>query len=434
MFPLTKESMEAAIRKLSIIDLSTATIRQICSLANELEKVAGETMVHLEIGNPGLIAERCGVEAEINALRNGIANEYPNISGIPMLKKSGSDFVKAFINIDIPEKCIVPTVGSMQGSFTVMMLLGQRIKGKDTMLFINPGFSAQRHQAKLLGLNIVSFDIYSYRGEKLRDKLENILKEGNITGIIYSNPNNPAWINLTEVELKIIGELATKYDAIVLEDLAYFGMDYRNEYGKPYKFPYIPTVANYTDNYILLISGSKIFSYAGQRIALVCMSNAVFERRYKLLEEFYEIPTFGDAFIYGVLYCSSSGTAHSAQYAMAAMMQAAVRGELDFIGHCKEYADKSKRVKRIFLENGFHVVYERDGEQLISDGFFFTAGYKHMNGCELQKELLRYGIASISLQSAGSSMDGIRVCVSMISNEESYGKLERFLKKFNEDH
>ena len=347
MFPLSQEAMADAIRRLSIMDLSSATIRQICSLANELEKDAGEGMVHLEIGNPGLEAESIGVEAEISALKGGIANKYPNIAGIPQLKRAAKDFVKGFMNIDIPEKGVVPTVGSMQASFTLMLLLAQRIQGKDTMLFMNPGFPAQRNQAKLLGIKEAAFDIYSFRGKALEEKLESMLREGNITGIIYSNPNNPAWTNLTEEELEIIGRLATKYDVIVLEDLAYFGMDFRTDISTPGVEPYVSTVARYTDNYILMLSGSKIFSYAGQRIAVVCMSEAVYDRHYKFLEEFYEMPAFGDAYIYGVLYCSSSGTAHSAQYALAAMMAAAVRGELNFVEHCSEYARKAAKAKDI---------------------------------------------------------------------------------------
>lgn len=434
MFPITKQEMEKATNRLSIMDLSSATIRQICSLAAELEKEASEKMVHLEIGNPGLEAEPTGVEAEIAALKAGVANKYPNIAGIPELKRAAHDFVKAFMNVDLPEKGIVPTVGSMQGSFTLMLLLGQRLKGKDTMLFINPGFPAQRHQAKVLGLKEASFDIYSYRGKKLEEKLESMLKEGNITGILYNNPNNPAWTNLTEEELEIIGRLATKYDAIVLEDLAYFGMDFRTDISVPYQPPYVPTIARYTDNYILMLSGSKIFSYAGQRIAVVGISEKVYDRTYEYLQDFYEIPAFGDAYIYGVLYCASSGTSHSAQHALAAMFEAAAKGELDFVSHCREYARKAERAKEIFLRNGFHIVYELDGDRPISDGFFFTAGYKGLGADELHQELLRYGVASISLCSAGSTRAGVRVCVSMIPDDETFLRLDRFLKSFDEDH
>lgn len=433
MFPLDKNELENAVKLLSIIDLSTATIRQVCSLAGELENMAGESMVHLELGNPGLDAESIGVEAEIEALRNGVANKYPNISGIPALKRAGKDFVKSFLNVDIPEKGVVPTVGSMQASFTLMLLLGQRLPGKDTMLFLNPGFPAQRHQAKLLGINQEAFDIYSYRGKALEEKLESILKKGNVTGMIYSNPNNPAWTNLTEEELEIIGRLATKYDVIILEDLAYLGMDFRKNAGIPGEPPYVSSIANYTDNYILMLSGSKIFSYAGQRIAVVCMSDQVYDRCYPFYQEFYEMPSFGDAYIYGVLYCSSSGTSHSAQYALASMMEAAVKGELNFVEHCSEYANKAARTKEIFKRHGFHLVYDKDGDEDISDGFFFTVGYKDLSGDELQKELLRHGVATISLYSTGSTRPGVRVCISMMKSDKDFEMLDRFLNDFNKN-
>ena len=434
MFPITKDRLEASISKLAIADVTTATIRQICSLAAGLEEEAQEKFVHLEIGNPGLPAINIGIEAECAALQSGIANQYPNIGGIPALKDNGSKFLKAFLDIDVPGRCIVPTVGSMQGSFTVLMLMAQRDPKKDSIVFINPGFPATHNQAKILGLKDESFDIYEYRGKKLEDKLESVLSKGNVTALIYSNPNNPAWTNLTEEELEIIGRMATKHDVIVLEDLAYLGMDFRQEMGKPYEAPYVPTVAKYTDNYILFVSASKIFSYAGQRIAMVCMSPAVYDRKYEFFEKFYEMPALGDAYIFGILYTASSGTAHSAQYAMAAMMGAAIEGKLNFIEECREYARRGEITRKMFLDNGFHIIYDIDGDKPISDGFFFTAGYKDLTGGELQKELMRYGISSISLHCTGSDQEGIRVCVSMLNNEETFTALNDRLKAFNADH
>lgn len=434
MFPISQKTFDDAVKRLMILDLGSATIRQICSLAALIETEAQEKMIHLEIGNPGLPAEEIGVKAEISALEAGVANKYPPIQGIPELKKAGSKFVRAFLDIDIPEKCIIPTVGSMQGSFTLQLLLSQRLKEKDTMLFLNPGFPANISQAKVLGIKTESFDIYNFRGAALEAKLEEYLSKGNITGLLYSNPNNPAWTNLTEQELEIIGRLATKYDCIVLEDLAYFGMDFRKDISHPNQPPFGVTVAKYTDNYILMLSGSKIFSYAGQRIALVCMSEKVFDRQYEFYEKFYEMPALGDAYVFGVLYCASSGTSHSAQHGLAAMLDAASEGTLNFIDHCSEYGRRAEIVKNLFKENGFHIVYNMDGDEEIADGFFFTIGYPGFSGNELQQELMKYGISSISLQSTGSEQAGIRACVSLISNDEDFHRLEKFLRKFNEDH
>lgn len=434
MFPVQNEILDGVLDDLIIPDVANATIRQIAAVASILESKAGEEIIHLEMGNPGLPAENIGIEAECNALKSGCANTYPNVAGIPQLKQAGSDFVKAFLDVDIDPKGIIPTVGSMQGSFTLMILMKQRIPEKDTILMLLPGFPAQRHQAKLVGLNLEGFDIYNYRGKKLEAKLEEYFKSGRITAMIYSNPNNPAWTNLTDEELEIIGRLATKYDVIVMEDLAYMGMDFRQDFSHPYEAPFIKTVAKYTDNYVLMVSASKIFSYAGQRIALVCMSPSVYTRKYDSLRDFYEIPKFGDAYVFGVLYCASSGTTHSAQFGMAEMLKAAADGSLEFVDHCREYGRRAAIIKKLLRENGFRLTYALDGDEEIADGFFMTASYGDLSGEELQRELLRYGISTISLPSAGSDQPGVRITVSTVSDPHHFQMLEERLKKFNEDH
>ena len=338
------------------------------------------------------------------------------------------------MDIDIPEKAIVPTVGSMQASFTLQLLLSQRLPGRDTILFFNPGFPAQRHQAKVLGLGIEQFDIYNYRGKALEAKLEEILSKGNITAMLFSNPNNPAWINLTEEELEIIGRMATKHDAIVIEDVAYLGMDFRTDFSHPYESPFIPSVGKYTDNFIMLISGSKIFSYAGQRIAIVAMSEQVYDRKYEFFTNFYEMPAFGDAYVFGVLYTASSGTTHSSQYALAAMMNAASDGKLNFVKETSEYGRRAEIMKKCFIDNGFHIVYEMDGDRPISDGFFFTVGFNGIDGKDLQYELMRHGVSAITLSSTGSEQEGVRICVSTLSTPEDFDTLNQRLKAFKNEH
>lgn len=434
MFPLSQEILTKTASELGIIDLSTATIRQIVALSVALEKEANEKFVHLELGNPGLPASAIGIDAEIAALRAGVANTYPAINGIPELKEAGSRFIKAFMNIDIPPKTIVPTVGSMQASFTLQLLMSQRLPRRDTILFFNPGFPAQRHQAKVLGIGIEQFDIYNFRGKALEAKLEELLSKGNVTAIIYSNPNNPSWINLTDEELEIIGRMATKYDVIVIEDVAYLGMDFRTDFSHPFEPPYIPSVGKFTDNFIMLVSGSKIFSYAGQRIAIVAMSKEVYERTYEFFTNFYEMPAFGDAYIFGVLYTASSGTSHSAQHALAAMMDAACEGRLNFVKDTSEYGRRAAIVKKCFTDNDFHIVYDMDGDLPISDGFFFTVGYGNMDGKSLQYELMRHGLSAITLSSTGSEQEGVRICVSALSEEKDFNMLNERLKAFKNEH
>lgn len=429
--PFSKEIIDRKIRELRISDPGKASIREIVALANLVEEETGEKFVRMEMGVPGLPPAQIGVEAEIEALQRGVAAIYPLIDGIQPLKAEASKFVKNFINIDVSPRGCIPTVGSMQGTYAAFLAAANAVEGKDTTLFVDPGFPVQKQQMMVLGQKYETFDVFHFRGEKLQKKLEEYLSKGNICSIIYSNPNNPAWICFTEKELKIIGECANKYDVIVMEDLAYFGMDFRQDLSVPGQPPFQPTVARYTGNYILFISSSKIFSYAGQRCGLMVISDSLFRRDYPKLQRRFGGTDFGSTISLRLLYALSSGTSHSAQWALAAMLKAANEGHFNFVQEVKEYGEKAKVMKRLFLENGFKIVYETDLGQPIADGFYFTLSYPGMTGNQLVANLLYYGISSIALDNTGSAEEGIRACVSFVQREQ-FPALEERLKLFNE--
>jgi aspartate/methionine/tyrosine aminotransferase len=422
------------IKESNLENVGNASIREIKKLIDEIEKATGEKFIRMEMGIPGLPSAQVGVKAEIEALKSGVANTYPDIQGIQILKNEASRFVKLFLNIDVdPEGCM-PTVGSMQGGFACFIAVNRMYKEKDTTLFIDPGFPVHKQQHAVLGQKFESFDVYDYRGDKLRDKLESILSKGNISGMLYSNPNNPSWICFTEKELQIIGEMANKYNVVVLEDLAYVAMDFRKDLYSPGRPPYQATAARYTDNYILFISSSKAFSYAGQRIGMMIISDALMKKKCPDLKRFYSTDNFGRSMIFGTLYPLSAGVTHSAQYALAAMLKAANDGEFNFVEEVKEYGAKAKIMKKLFTENGFKIVYDMDENEPIADGFYFTFSYSGFDGDELLRELLYYGISAISLAITGSKrLEGIRACVSLVQREQ-FPDLEYRLKKFHEHH
>lgn len=430
--PINKELIDNTIREHGIQDFAKATIREVKGVAAHAEKESGVEFIKMEMGIPGLPAAQVGVDAQIKSLQDGIAHSYPDIQGLPALKEAASEFVKAFIGVDInPEGC-VPVCGSMQGTFASFLTCSQADKKKDTVLFIDPGFPVQKMQLQVQGTKYETFDVYNFRGEKLGPKLESYLTNGNICAIVYSNPNNPSWICMTDDELRTIGSLATKYDCIIMEDLAYFAMDFRRDI-RPFQKPYQPSVANYTDNYILLISGSKAFSYAGERIGVTCISDKLFHRHYHDLAERYEGLPFGPVFSTRMLYALSSGTSHSAQYAMAAMLKAAAEGKFDFRSDIKIYGDRAHKLKEIFTRHNFYIVYDKDLDQPIADGFYFTIGYPGMTSGELAHELMYYGVSAICLVTTGSEQEGLRVCTSFIRDEQ-YAALEERMAIFAENN
>jgi aspartate/methionine/tyrosine aminotransferase len=434
VIPIESTLVDSKIQESGLKSVGRASIREIRALINAIERDSGVKFIRMEMGIPGLPASKIGIEAEKKALDAGCASFYPEIEGLPALKQEISRFVKLFINIDVNPRSCIPVTGSTSGSFVTFLVGGRMYKEKDTVLFLDPGFPVHKQQLNVLGIKHTSLDVYEYRGEKLRTKLEEILSKGNISCMLYSNPNNPSWICFTDEELRIIAELATRYDVIVMEDLAYFTMDFRKDYSIPGQPPFQPSVANYMDNYVLLISSSKAFSYAGQRIGMLVISNALFNKESEDLLRYYTRSTFGAALIYGAAYSVSAGVTHSTQYALQALLQATNDGSYRFIDEVKVYGERAAVMKKMFIDNGFSIVYDKDVDVPIADGFYFTVAYPGMDGEQLIETFLNYGISAISLSNTGSlRREGIRACVSLIAPEQ-LPQLEERLRIFRENH
>ena len=117
-FDIVKQKIEAS----KFSKVGRATIREIVQLVNEIEVATNIKFVRMEMGVPGLEPSKLGIEAEVEALRKGVARIYPMVDGLPELKKEMARFVKNFMNIDVAEKCCIPTVGSTQGGKAAFLL------------------------------------------------------------------------------------------------------------------------------------------------------------------------------------------------------------------------------------------------------------------------------------------------------------------------
>jgi aspartate/methionine/tyrosine aminotransferase len=183
-----------------------------------------------------------------------------------------------------------------------------------------------------------------------------------------------------------------------------------------------------------VLSSSKIFSYAGQRIALTTISPKLARREYEGLQQRYGYRSFYDAFVWGCLYGITSGVAHSSQYGLTALLAKANKGDYNFLLQTSVYGERAKFLKEVMCKHGFSLVYADDLGQPLSDGFYFTVSYAEMSGGELLRELLYYGISVLSLAACKSSRsEGVRICTSMLGKED-FKLFEKRIKAFEHDH
>jgi hypothetical protein len=182
----------------------------------------------------------------------------------------------------------------------------------------------------------------------------------------------------------------------------------------------------------MLISGSKALAMLVS-IAVVAISDKYTIAPIQPNTTFW-LRKFGYTFVLRIIYALSSGATHSSQYALAAMLKAANDGKFNFVEEVKEYGNRAAKMKKMFLEAGFKIVYDKDLDEDIADGFYFTISYPGLSGGELVKELLYYGISAISLDNTGSKRsEGLRACVSQIREDKMSDLFER-LQIFKQNH
>ena len=417
-------------------DVRSASIREMNRLVNVIETETGVRFIRMEFGIPGLPTSPIAVEAEIDALRNReVGHVYAPFDGVPELKEEAARFVKLFMDLDVPASCCVPTVGAMEGCFASLALASRMRSGRRTVLLLEPSFPVNKQQARFLEIETDGIDFYDHRGDTLLRAVEERLAKGDVCAILWSSPNNPSWIVLDEHELAGLGRLCDAYDVLAVEDLAYFGMDVRHDYLSPGVPPFQPSVLRYTKNGICIVSSSKMFSYAGQRIAIAVLHPDLAERKLADLTERLGTPLVRHAFVHGIHYPLVASVPESPQYGLLALLKAANAGDRSLFEPAREYARRAKAMKAIFLRHGFRLVYDNDLGEPLADGFYFTLSYPGFDdGADLIVELLHYGISAITLGTTGSCRrEGLRACVSLVG-EERFATLEERVKAFYRDH
>src|ERR1035437_3240988 len=166
-FPLSIDYISKIKKQIGVDTLNNATIREIVQISTIIQKeVDNEPLIRFDKGIPGLPPFEIGVDAEIKALKNGIAAIYPNVEGISDAKEQMSIFYKKFMNLNIGSELCFPVSGSLQGSFASFIVLSKIHAKKKKILFVDPGFQVQKQQCEVLSVDYDTINLPEIRGNK----------------------------------------------------------------------------------------------------------------------------------------------------------------------------------------------------------------------------------------------------------------------------
>lgn len=217
----------------------------------------GQSVVHLEIGEPDFASPAAVIAAGKQALDEGWTHYGPT-QGLPELRSVIANYVSRTRGIRVgPEHvCVVPG-GKPIMFFTMMALLD----AGDEVLYPDPGFPIYRSMIRFLDATAVPIPLVEERGfsvdvELLKSRINERTKL-----IILNSPQNPTGGIIPEQDVRAIAETAAQYDVMVLSDEIYGRIIYGD--AEPFSIASVPGMLEKT---IILDGFSKTYAMTGWRI------------------------------------------------------------------------------------------------------------------------------------------------------------------------
>jgi aspartate/methionine/tyrosine aminotransferase len=249
-------------------------------------------------------------------------------------------------------------------------------------------------------------------GAQLIAALEEAFATRDVALLCWASPNNPTWSILTAEELQAIAALCARYDVLPIEDLTYLGMTGGGQGGSAR----LPSISQYAARYFIVLSASKMLSYAGERVGFLIGSQTLLVDNSTAIARISGVESI-ERSCSSMIFNISAGAPHSAQHGVAQALEAINEGKLDLERALAVYADRARQLKEFLLENGFYLIYD-DEAQRAADGFYVCFGYPNLSGNELLRRLLVYGVTVLPLSLFGSTRtDGVRACVGRLDEK-----------------
>lgn len=256
---------EAIMKKLSLRtnDFTDSVIRRMTRISNKYNAV-NLSQGFPDFDPPSEILNRL---AEVS---HEDFHQYSITWGAQNFREALAKKQTRFMGMDIDSDTeIVVTCGSTEAMMAAMMTVADP---GDKVIVFSPFYENYGADTILSGAEPIYVPLNPPDFSFDADVLENAFKQ-NVKALILCNPSNPSGKVFSYAELKIIAELAIKYDAYVITDEVYEHIVY-----DPYEHTYISTLPGMRERTISCSSLSKTYSITGWRLGYTIASPEITDR------------------------------------------------------------------------------------------------------------------------------------------------------------
>jgi aspartate/methionine/tyrosine aminotransferase len=254
-------------------------VMDVLAAANE-RQAAGESILHLELGQPAARAPRQVIAAARAALERA-ALGYTEALGLPELRAAIAGHYCARYGVAVPPQRIVATVGSSGGfllAFLALFDAGARVA------MAAPAYPAYRNILRALDLEPVLLPAGAESGFQPTPELIAAAAEAApLHGLILASPANPTGALLDRAALDALAATCRVRDIRLISDEIYHGLTY----GRPAE-----TALAVDAEAVVVNSFSKYFAMTGWRIGWMVVPQALLRPVERLAQNlFISAPT-----------------------------------------------------------------------------------------------------------------------------------------------
>jgi aspartate aminotransferase len=242
--------------------MEASSVRKLTVYADEAKK-KGRKVYHLNIGQPDLATP----EAYFEGIRsfNEKSTEYMPSLGLPALIDSIQNYYQD-LGIHYDRNQIAVTNGGTEALMFAFMAIANE---GDEILLPEPFYSNYTTFFTISGAVCIPITTYVENGfhfseEDLASKISKRTK-----AILISNPGNPTGAVLNMEEIRMVADIAVKYDLYILADEVYREFVFDNRPISSFGF-----IKEIEDRLILIDSVSKRYNACGARIGSLLTKNA----------------------------------------------------------------------------------------------------------------------------------------------------------------
>lgn len=208
----------------NIIPAERLNLVQEYYFSRKLKEVAqlnaeGKDIISLAIGSPDMPPSEQTIETLCEVARQPHAHGYQPTMGTPELREAMARFYKRWYNVELdPKTEIQPLIGSKEGILHVTLTF---VNPGDKVLVPNPGYPTYTSLSKLLGADIVNYDLREDNGwQPDFEQLEQM--DLSRVKLMWTNyPNMPTGGNARRETYERLVRFAKEHNIVVVNDNPY---------------------------------------------------------------------------------------------------------------------------------------------------------------------------------------------------------------------